>query len=458
MLSILRPEDIERFIGIEGYVTKIKGIGGVIKREPEDFLTWEVLVDGSDARAIYANWRGFSKGLGDQVLAIMKKRRIDTIRACTAISKKLGIKPKMISVCGIKDKMSVSWQFVTIPKDFLGEEGIQLGNLIHLLPLKNVKSRLTSKSLAKNMFEIVIREIEADGEEVKECIEELKVSGLPNFYGHQRFGITRPITPIVGKYMMTGDLQKAVLSFLSEYSPLESEENRKARRRFSEDMDPEAALEYFPRTLRYEREMLRVLAEVKDDYVAAIRALPLRLRRLMVESVSALVFNKALSKIIKKGLLNELEIGDFVVRLDMHGRVEPGRPIEVKSGNFQQIEKLVSSRKFAIALPVPGYLSSIPRSSKGEVLLSALEEVGVSLEMFRLREVPEASTRGSLRPIIVPKWSCEIIRWGASSITLRISLPPGSYATILLREIMKPRSPLAFIGKMDNSDKVEGFG
>ena len=458
MLSILRPEDIERFIGIEGYVTKIKGIGGVIKREPEDFLTWEVLVDGSDARAIYANWRGFSKGLGDQVLAIMKKRRIDTIRACTAISKKLGIKPKMINVCGIKDKMSVSWQFVTIPKDFLGEEGIQLGSLIHLLPLKNVKFRLTSKSLAKNMFEIVIREIEADGEEVKECIEELKVSGLPNFYGHQRFGITRPITPIVGKYMMTGDLQKAVLSFLSEYSPLESEENRKARRRFSEDMDPEAALEYFPRTLRYEREMLRVLAEVKDDYVAAIRALPLRLRRLMVESVSALAFNKALSKIVKKGLLNELEIGDFVVRLDMHGRVEPGRPIEVKNENFQQIEKLVSSRKFAIALPVPGYLSSIPRSSKGEALLSALEEVGVSLEMFRLREVPEASTRGSLRPIIVPKWSCEVIRWGASSITLRISLPPGSYATILLREIMKPRSPLAFIGKMDNSDKVEGFG
>ena len=458
MLSNLTPEKVEEFLGIQSYVTQGRGIGGVIKLRPEDFLTWEILADGLNAREAYESWSGLSRGVGDLVLAVMRKRKVDTIRAATIIAKDLGIKPGMIGVCGIKDKMSISWQFITLPSTSITSNGLKLNETIHLLPLRYTSRKLTSKDLAKNVFEIMIRNIDGDAEEALEIIRELRSKGLPNYYGHQRFGIARPITPIIGRLMMEGKVEEAVITFLTAYSPLESSKNREARKRLSEDFDPRKALEYFPKTLRYERAVLNHLARRPNDYLGALRSLPLRLRRIMVEAVSALIFNKTLSRIVSSNLLSELELGDLVVKLDIFGRPEPGRPVEVVRGNIDRIERLVKQGRYGVVLPVPGYLSPIPKSGKGELFLRVLEELGIDLKMFRLRVVPEASTRGSLRPILVARWGCRLLEADGSSLRLLMELPPGSYATILLREIMKPRSPLAFIGKTVNSDGVNVSG
>jgi tRNA pseudouridine13 synthase len=452
ILASLTPESVEKFIGIECYVTRGSGIGGVIKSSPEDFQTWEQLVDGLDARSMYESWRGLREGFGDQLLAVMWKRGVDTIRACTMLARQLGIRPAQIGVCGIKDKVSVSWQFITLPAWSMRSEGVDVGGVIKVLPIMHVGWRINSERLARNMFEIVIRGPSGGAEAVQTILEELRLKGAPNFYGHQRFGISRPITPIVGKLMIEGRVEEAVKAFLTEYSPLESNENRMARMKLLEDFDPERALEYFPKTLRYERAILRYLARRPGDYLGALRSLPLRLRRLLVESVSALIFNKALSRVIAEDLLDVVEAGDLVVRLDTFGRPEPGRPIMVSEANLQQVVRLIARGKLAVALPAPGYLSPIPRSRKGEILLDILDEMGLELNAFRLKTCPEASTRGSLRPIKITKWSCKISEMNNTSIKLNIELPPGSYATILLREIMKPKSPLAFIGGGNTND------
>lgn len=452
ILASLTPESVEKFIGIECYVTRGSGIGGVIKSSPEDFQTWEQLVDGLDARSMYESWRGLREGFGDQLLAVMWKRGVDTIRACTMLARQLGIRPAQIGVCGIKDKVSVSWQFITLPAWSMRSEGVDVGGVIKVLPIMHVGWRINSERLARNMFEIVIRGPSGGAEAVQTILEELRLKGAPNFYGHQRFGISRPITPIVGKLMIEGRVEEAVKAFLTEYSPLESNENRMARMKLLEDFDPERALEYFPKTLRYERAILRYLARRPGDYLGALRSLPLRLRRLLVESVSALIFNKALSRVISEDLLDVVEAGDLVVRLDTFGRPEPGRPIMVSEANLQQVVRLIARGKLAVALPAPGYLSPIPRSRKGEILLDILDEMGLELNAFRLKTCPEASTRGSLRPIKITKWSCKISEMDNTSIKLNIELPPGSYATILLREIMKPKSPLAFIGGGNTND------
>ena len=458
MLSNLTPEAIESLLGIEGYVTKTRGIGGVIKLKPEDFLTWELLTDGLDARSAYRSWRGIPKGLGDHILAVMRKKGIDTIRACTMIAKSLGIKPGAIGVCGIKDKMSISWQFITIPSGSMVSHGLRINELIEVLPVSYTERKLTSKMLAKNIFEITIRDSSGDLEEARKCLQELESIGLPNFYGHQRFGIARPITALVGKLLVEGRLEDAVKAFLVEQSPLESTRNREARRMLLEDFDPHQALKYFPKNLRYERAILKHLAEKPGDYLGALRSLPLRLRRLLVESVSALIFNKALSRIISENLLREIEVGDLAIMLDRFGRPEPGRPIEVSSGNLSQVRMLIERRRLAIAIPSPGYLSPIPKSRKGEILLEVMRELNLDLKMFRLKACPEASTRGSLRSIIVPRWSCRASNLDEASIKVFVELPPGSYATVLLREIMKPNTPLVFVGKMINNDELVGSG
>jgi tRNA pseudouridine13 synthase len=213
ILASLTPESVEKFIGIECYVTRGSGIGGVIKSSPEDFQTWEQLVDGLDARSMYESWKGLREGFGDQLLAVMWKRGVDTIRACTILARQLGIRPAQIGVCGIKDKVSVSWQFITLPAWSMRSEGVDVGGVIKVLPIMHVGWRINSERLARNMFEIVIRGPSGGAEAVQTILEELRLKGAPNFYGHQRFGISRPITPIVGKLMIEGRVEEAVKAF-----------------------------------------------------------------------------------------------------------------------------------------------------------------------------------------------------------------------------------------------------
>ena len=446
---------IEEFIGIRGYASSSIGVGGVIKEKPDDFKTWEILMNGLDARRTYEGWREYKVGYGDLTLCVLKKIGIDTIRASSIISRALGVKPKMIGFCGIKDKMSVSWQFITTPRGTMRLDGLKIDEIIDIKPVEDTGSKLTSRSLLKNVFEVRIRHARVDVNEVERCVEELKIHGVPNFYGHQRFGITRPITAIVGKLIMEDRLEEAVKAFLSAYSPLEGEENKLARMNLRENWDLEDSLNTFPRSLRYEREIMRYLMQKPEDYAGALRTLPIRLRRLMVESVAALAFNKALSRILAEGKLMEPEIGDYVMPLGLGGRPEQDRCIQVRPENLETVKKLLKMNRLVIALPVPGYLSNIPRSWKGEVLREALEELGVELSMFRVRSLPETSTRGTLRPIIIPRWEIEILSHSEDELLLKLSLPPGSYATIVLREIMKSADPLAYIGRApDNFEEL----
>ena len=455
-LSRLDKSIVEEFIGIRGYVSSTIGVGGVIKEKPEDFKTWEILVNGLDARRAYEEWREYRAGYGDLTLCVLKKVGIDTIRASSIISRALGVKPKMIGFCGIKDKMSISWQFITTPRGAMSPDGLEIDKIIDVKPVEDTGSKLTSRSLLKNVFEIRIRHARVDVDEVERCVEELKARGVPNFYGHQRFGITRPITAIVGKLIMEDRLEEAVKAFLSAYSPLEGEENRLARMNLRKSWDLEDSLNTFPKGLRYEREIMKYLVEKPGDYAGALRTLPLRLRRLMVESVAALAFNKALSRILAEGKLMEPELGDYVIPLSLGGRPEKDRYVQVRSENLETVKRLLKMRRLVIALPVPGYLSNIPRSWKGEVLREALEELGIELNMFRVRSLPETSTRGTLRPILIPRWDIEILSHTEDELLLKLSLPPGSYATIVLREIMKSSDPLAYIGRV--SDSLEELG
>ena len=57
----------------------------------------------------------------------------------------------------------------------------------------------------------------------------MKNGGFPNFYGIQRFGIIRPITHIVGKYIVKDDFEKAVMTYIANPIKGEDEETYKLR-------------------------------------------------------------------------------------------------------------------------------------------------------------------------------------------------------------------------------------
>ena len=78
-----------------------------------------------------------------------------------------------------------------------------------------------------------------------------------------------------------------------------------------------------------------------------------------------------------------------------------------------------------------------------------LEEEAIETGKFRVNEISRISGRGGLRAVLTPvqdfKWqgvSASAPDQNKSQAELSFMLLRGSYATVLLREIMKPENPI----------------
>ncbi|MEM2815621.1 MAG: tRNA pseudouridine(13) synthase TruD [Candidatus Bathyarchaeia archaeon] len=450
---------VEKLIGMEVYSTKSQGIGGVIRYSPEDFIVEEVLVDGSTARI---------QGTKSQVsnctvptpkhpylLCVLIKRNKDTLLAIENIAERLGINTNRIHIAGIKDTKAVTAQHITI--EGITAESVQRLNIpsVEVYAIGYSRSKLSPSYLLGNSFQVIIRRIGRSRTFVKErinrALEELaRVGGVPNFFGHQRFGTTRPITHLVGKALIQGEIEKAAMIFLAKPSPYEHPESREARKILWETGDFKRALENFPKKLYYERVMLRHLAKRENDYIGAFRRLPKKLLRLFPQAYQAYIFNKFLSRRILFGLpLNKAEIGDCVVSLDPTGLVNPKICETADNANLSELNEAIKSGRKRLALPMVGFKHKLSQGLQGEIGRKILEEEGISLENFKVKRIPELSLKGGIRSAITPLNSLRIDEISRDEtkqrkwkIKLMFMLHRGSYASVFLREIMKPRNPV----------------
>jgi tRNA pseudouridine13 synthase len=86
----------------------------------------------------------------------------------------------------------------------------------------------------------------------------------------------------------------------------------------------------------------------------------------------------------------------------------------------------------------------------GRIEEQVLEAEGIKTEDFRIAAIPEISGRGELRTVMAPIENFKLRGVSATADNLKerqaeleFMLLRGSYATVLLREIMKPRNPIS---------------
>ncbi|MEM2321108.1 MAG: tRNA pseudouridine(13) synthase TruD [Candidatus Bathyarchaeia archaeon] len=445
-----RVPSIETKAGIEVYVTKCRGIGGSIKRAPEDFIVEEVLIDGSRASVKpEENLAGNFAEHGRYLICVLIKRGWDTILAIEEVARRIGISPDRIGLAGIKDTGALTAQYISIggvPVNKITQVNIE-GLLIK--PLGYSDEDISPRKLFGNRFTIVVRGIKykegAIRRRIKEISSELEdFGGISNFFGHQRFGTIRPITHMVGKYIIKGEFERAALTFLTYVSPFESPRAREARKELSETMDFRTALKRFPETLVYERMALEHLVKSPRDYIGAFNKLPINLRRLFIQSYQSYLFNRFLSERIKCGIpLREAQIGDYVVRLSDVG-LPTRRFIKVKDSNSSSINEEIRVGRMVVALPLIGPKQPPSDGLQGEIEREILEEEGVSGEDFKRASIIRVSLFGGLRVALerVMGLRAEVISGGGAaenSVRFEFALHKGAYATIVLREFIKPR-------------------
>lgn len=448
----MKVPDIDQTLGLEVYATNTLGIGGVIRSSVENFRVEEILVDGSVARIAKSpesqKVLGASPSKQRYLLCVLVKRNWDTFVALKNIAKQLGIDQTRIQIAGIKDAKAVTAQHISIENvAFEDVQRIQMKD-IEIRPVGYFREALSPFYLLGNKFTITISEVGLTETTLKKRVTETlkyleSIGGILNFFGHQRFGTTRPITHLVGKSIVNGDFEQAVMLFLSKTSPYEHPESRQARKELQFTRDFSKASQSFPKQLRFERLMLRHLAVKTNDYVGAIQRLPFKLQRLLVQAFQSYLFNRFLSQRILKGFsANTPEIGDYVLNVEHTGLTMPKTGKLVTLDSLAKVNEMVKAYRLRVALPLVGFRQKLSEGLIGEIETRILKLEGVEITRFRVKEIPRLGGQGELRNIISPIRDFKVQNIEDGKVNLNFMLLRGSYATMLLREIMKPCNPI----------------
>jgi tRNA pseudouridine13 synthase len=450
---------IDKLLGIEVYAAETWGIDGVIRRSVDDFVVEEVLVDGSKAKiekAAESQVLGTSPSRQRYLLCVLVKRNWDTLIAIKNIARQLGISQKQISIAGIKDAKAVTAQHITIEHGSMEDASKVNVKDIEVSPVGYFRDKLSPYYLLGNNFDIRIKAINLAestiAKRIAATIRELEaVGGISNFFGHQRFGTTRAITHLVGKAIVKGDFEEAAMLFLAQPSAHEHPLSRQARKELQSKQDFKQAVQNFPKQLRYERLMLSHLVEKPEDFVGAFKRLPIKLQALFVQAYQSYLFNRFLSERINNGFsLNKVEVGDYVVNVERSGlpMIKMGKMVD--SDALAETTALIKAGRMRIAIPLMGIKQRLSQGTMGQIEKQILEAEGIKPENFRIDAIPKISGRGELRAIVSPirKFKLRCISASADNpkeyqAKLEFMLLRGSYATVLLREIMKPHNPIS---------------
>jgi tRNA pseudouridine13 synthase len=448
---------LDKQLGIEVYLTKSLGVGGVIREEVEDFVVEEVLVDGSKAQV---NGSFPSRVLGSTLqrqrylLCVLVKRNWDTFIALKNTAKQLGVDQSRIQIAGIKDAKAVTAQHMTVDGG-LAEDAAKVNvKDIQIHPVGYVHEALSTYYLLGNYFTIKIKSVKYKQSTVEtrlaQTIKETEAAGgIPNFFGHQRFGTIRPITHLVGKALVKGDFEEAAMLFLAKPSGYEHPASRQARQQLQETGNFKGALDNFPKQLRFERLMLTHLANNPSDFVDAFQRLPLKLQELFVQAHQSYLFNRFLSGRLANGCaMNRAEVGDYVVGVERSGLPLMKASKIVTAETEAAVNRQIRTDKMRVALPIVGVRQKLSEGVMGQIEREVLEKEAIKLEELRVNPLSRVCGKGGLRTAATPVRDFKLNVSANSDgkgcqAELSFMLFRGCYATVLLREIMKPANPLA---------------
>ncbi len=153
---------------------------GILKQKPEDFLVEEI--------PTY-----LPSGVGEHLYLWIEKRDVSALELVRRVARILGVNRNQIGMAGMKDRQAITRQWISIPasKNVDFDEDIcgDLDENIKILAQKRHTNKIKTGHLKGNRFTILVREPTAGFSDTAKRVDLLNATGIPNFYGLQRFGI-----------------------------------------------------------------------------------------------------------------------------------------------------------------------------------------------------------------------------------------------------------------------------
>ncbi|HYC19308.1 MAG TPA: tRNA pseudouridine(13) synthase TruD [Candidatus Bathyarchaeia archaeon] len=416
-------------VGMMAYLTTSRGIGGRIRQSVEDFVVNEVYADRFTSEGRYQ-------------LVKVTKTDTETHHMVRDLSRRLQISQRRIGWAGTKDKRAVTTQRMSIDSIRLVEP-VSFGTVV-AEPIGRSDRPVSLGDLDGNDFIITVRAVEGPQNKVTGAvgglIEEIRnARGLPNFFGIQRFGSIRPVNHIVGRALVEGDLERAVMTYIAKPFLDEPDDVKAVRQSVAETYDFKEALKRMPVRLRYERAMLNHLAKYPNDFDGALGVLSTNLQKLFVHAFQSYLFNRMVSSRLEWGLPLAVGFDGDRVRAPDRERVRTVVP-----KNVHEVNQSLAAGTASVQMPVPGYDTELSDGVIGQIERDVLASAGVDLDAFRIESCPRLASKGVMRNVLLPAdirfdVAPDELSEDRMKVELRFFLPKGGYATTVLREVMKTR-------------------
>src|ERR687892_424743 len=405
---------IDSRAGIDCYCTSFAGTGGSIKHGSEGFMVSELVDESLDISRSYDESHRYP-------LYVLEKRDIDSNHALFEIKRELHIK---FRVMGIKDAKAVATQYAGMER-VIRNPPTELTSRHTRLTLKGfTKHPLEKRFLAGNKFEIRIYNVRSS--DLSSFVPQINKVG--NFYGLQRFGSERLVTHLVGREIVKRNFIQAVELLLCHTTEFDTQMSREIRNKCVDPSNYRQVLKMLPRGMDIERQVLSALVAGRDT-IAALRAVPITIRRLFVQAYQAYIFNRCLSRALMGGEdLLQPKTGDLC--FEMEAPVTFGRIVKYNPN---------SKTKLVPAIRMAGYTFQPGKGRFENNIRAILQEEEVAPKDFYIKEMQELSHQGGFRQ--APLW-CTDFWYERDPLKVSFKLPKGSYATTLLREIIKPDDPI----------------
>jgi len=408
------------------YITPdLPGIGGSIKAREEDFLVEE-------------QPRYQPCGEGEHCYLFIEKRGLSTQDAVAIVARHFRVPRRAIGFAGMKDRRAITRQVVSIhtPGCTIDDFPMLQHPRLSVLWADMHTNKLRLGHLRGNRFSVKVRGVRMTQVlGARAILERLARFGVPNFAGEQRFGV-RLNNHILGRHMLREDYQ-ALLDELLGPDPDFPHLNAEARALYAAG-DFRAALNAYPIGCRYECAALNALLK-GPNLQKAFEAIDATQRRFWCSAFQSAVFNRVLTRRLEgdPARLDALAEGDLAWKHDNGAVFAVDAPTLADPSTGERLAK----GEISPSGPVWGASMTQASGEVGALERRLLDETGVTpeaLDLFarRMGQMMGGARRPLRVPVLFPEIDAGLDEHG-EYVRCAFELPPGAYATIVMREVMK---------------------
>jgi tRNA pseudouridine13 synthase len=396
---------------VNPYLTAdVPGIGGIIKESPDDFIVEEI--------PAY-----LPCGSGEHCYLTIEKRGITTLEAIHRIAARLKISERDVGYAGMKDAVGITRQTLSLPKISSEKAHALQVEGVTVVSAERHTNKLKIGHLKGNRFRVVIRGVsDSAAERIPVILDVLGRRGVPNYFGSQRYG-AQGNSHLIGAAMLRRDWQGAVDFLIGDPEAIRDEAWSAAIKAYRQGAFGEA-LRLFPRHCHSERDVLQRLCTRPGEYEKALSAAHPRLKKLYLSAAQSFLFDQAVARRIDE--LDKIVTGDLACK-HVNGAcflVEDAAAEQERADSFE----------ISPTGPMFGCAMKMPEGVVREREQNILDQAGLTLPLFDMSG--GLRMEGERRALRVQPGE---VAWtiAGETVTLEFTLPKGSYATSLLREITR---------------------